>query len=142
MEEIKKSYGLFQRLKKNNLGYKIILGIIFWVCFAILCNFKQVRVQTLDLHSFSHKYFISHIDFEFPDEEKTTYLRYDKTSKINAIYGIDEKKVKHARDKFEEYLIDHHNSEEFISNEKINDYADLFENILINSRFTDAKTIK
>ncbi|NGX29000.1 MAG: hypothetical protein K940chlam1_01192, partial [Candidatus Anoxychlamydiales bacterium] len=142
MEEIKKSRGLIQRLKKNDLGFKIILGIVFWICFATLCHFKQVRVQVFDLQSLSPKYLLSPVDFNFPDDEKTTYLRYDKTSKINYIYYIDEKKAKQSRSRFEKYLIDNPKWGVSVSYEKINDYADLFENILLKSRFSDARTIK
>ncbi len=141
MEEIKKSRGLIQRLKKNDLGFKIIIGIVFLICLATFFHSKQVRVASLELNSYSFKYILAETDFEFPDEEKTRYERYDKISKIKSIYFIDEKKVKKVRAQFEKYLIDHPQLSASMNYENFVDQGALFENIL-KARFSDASTIK
>ena len=144
MEEIKKTPGLIQRLKKNDLGFKIILGIVFWICLASVFHFRQVRVGDLNLNSQSINYTVAETDFEFLDDETMMHLKYNKTSRINYIYFIDAKEIKQKRSYLEKYLIENPlwKALPSISYEKINDLVDIFESILIKSRFSDAKTIK
>ncbi|NGX48663.1 MAG: Cyclic-di-AMP phosphodiesterase PgpH [Candidatus Anoxychlamydiales bacterium] len=135
---------ILRKLKKDDLGFRLILAIVFWVSLTLFLHYKQVRLDVFDLHSNSNRYVVSQIDFDFPDDEATILSKQKKIATINSIYFIDTKQIKLKRINFENYLIENPKWKNLssISYEKINDLVDRFENMLIASRFSDSKTIK
>jgi len=135
---------IISRLKKNNLCFKLLIGLVFWFCLSLVLHFKQTRYDILELNSFAPKYIVAQVDFEFPDDEATIILKQKNMSDVNLIYFINAKEIKQKRLELEKYLIENNHWKKFpnVTYEKINDIAEVFQKILINSRFTDAKTIK
>ena len=107
-------------------------------------HFKQVSSPALDLNTKAVRYVVSQADFDFSDDEATTLFKQKKMAGINSIYLIVAKQIKQKRVNLENYLIDNPEWKHLpsISYEKINDLVDLFEDLLIKSRFADSKTIK
>ncbi|NGX33923.1 MAG: Cyclic-di-AMP phosphodiesterase PgpH [Candidatus Anoxychlamydiales bacterium] len=135
---------ILRKLKKNDLGVRLILALVFWLCLTLFLHFKQIKLDVIDLHSNSNRYVVSQINFDYPDDEATILSKQKKIADINSIYFIDAKQIKLKRINFENYLIDNPKWKNLpsISYEKMNDLVDRFENTLIASRFSDAKTIK
>lgn len=132
------------RLEKNQLGWRIVVGVVLWVSLALFLHFKEIKVPVLDLNTNASKYLVAQIDFEFPDDEATILYKQKHISEIGTIYKVDKKEIKEARLNFEKHLINNANRKYLsgVSYEKINDVADLFENILIRTRFVDFITFK
>ncbi len=134
---------ILRKLKKNDLGFKLILALIFLFCLTLFFHFQQIKLDVLNINSKANKYVVSQISFDYPDEE-TILSKQKKIANINSIYFIDAKQIKLKRMNFEKFLIDHPQWKNLpsISYEKINDIVDRFENVLIATRFSDSKTIK
>lgn len=126
----------------------IVRGLIalFLVFFIFLfLHFKEVRVDVLDLGSYAPKYVVSQVDFVFPDHEETSMLRQEAAKDIGKIYKIKEREVQERRLDFEKYLI--HNQSwrrlaELSTFEDMYVAVNLLANILIQSRFSDARTLE
>jgi cyclic-di-AMP phosphodiesterase PgpH len=139
-----KNLQIVQKLKRNNLGFKLILGLVFWICLTFFLYFKQIRVETLELNSIAHRYIVAQKKFDFPDEEATVILKQKNTSDIHSIYFIEANEIKQKRSDLEKYLIENPGWKKIpdISYEGICEIADQFENILLSTRFCNAKTLK
>lgn len=139
-----KDLKIIQKLNRNDLGIKLFIGIIFWICLALFLNFRQIKVPILELNSNAKNYVVAQVDFDFPDDEITLILKQKNISRIHSIYFINAKEIKQKRIDLEEYLI-HNQSWKNIASityEGICEVADQFENILMKSRFTDVTTFK
>jgi len=144
MDGINKDLKFAQKLRRNHLGFRLVIGLMFWICLALFLHFRQVRVEVLELNSKAPSYIVAQVDFEFPDDEATIILKQKKISDINSIYFINAKEIKQKRIDLEQYLIDHQKWRDlpYISYEVINDISEKFEKLLMRSRYTDAMTLK
>jgi len=144
MDGINKDLKIVQRLKINQLGFKLVIGLFFWISLSLFLHFRQVRVEVLELNSIAPRYIVAQVDFEFPDDEATIILKQKKMSDISSIYFINAKEIKQKRAYLEQHLIEHQKWKDlpFISYEIINDISEHFVKILMKARFTDASTLK
>jgi putative nucleotidyltransferase with HDIG domain len=135
---------ILQKLKNDNLGVKLLVGLVFWVCLALFLHFRQVKGDVLELNSKAPNYIVAQVDFEFPDDEATIIMKQKSISNIHSIFFINAKEIKQKVLDLEKYLIENQKWKALpsVSYEIINDAVEKFENILIKSKFTDAKTLK
>jgi len=139
-----KNLKIIQKLKRNNLGLKLIIGIVFWVSLILFLHFRQIKVDMLEIDSEAQKYVVAQVNFEFPDDEETIILKQKNLSEVHPVYFIDSKEIKRKRLDLEHYLIEDQGWEKvpFITFESICEIADQFENILMKTKFIDARTLK
>lgn len=139
-----KDLKIIQKLKRNNLGLKLIIGLVFWISLAFFLHFRQIRVEMLEQNSKAHSYIVAQVDFEFPDDEATIILKQKNISDIHSIYFINAKEIKQKRIDLEEYLIKNQSWKKIpaITYEGICEIVDQFENVLMETRFADVRTIK
>lgn len=129
--------------KENDLGFRLLIGLICWLCLAIFMHFREVKVEVLELNTTASRYIVAQVDFAFPDEEAMIILKQDALEDIGKIYQIDEKMIRQENYDFE-YLLTHDSS----WREKIKDVsldemykiADGYKLILSQARFTDTLT--
>jgi len=134
-----------ERLKQNNLGLRLLVGFIVFICLGLFLHFREVRIEPLELNTTANKYLVAQVDFEFPDEEATVIIKQEALKGIGNIYRIDDKQIRQTRLEFENYLVRERGWQSALPNTPIENLyraADLLEDLMIESRFTDAKTIE
>ncbi len=132
-------------LASNHRGWRIIVGAVCAFCLALFLHFREVRIDVLELNSLATRYVIAQVDFEFPDYETTIILKQQAMQDVGKIYQIDDKEVREARFALEEELI--HKREwraaaPASTFEEMYKAADEIETVLLESRFTDPRTIQ
>ena len=132
-------------LASNHRGWRIIVGTVCAICLALFLHFREVRLDVLELNAMASRYVIAQVDFEFPDYETTIILKQQAMQDIGKIYQIDDKQIREARYELEDSLI--HNKEwraaaPSSTFEEMYKAADEIETVLLESRFTDPRTIQ
>jgi cyclic-di-AMP phosphodiesterase PgpH len=134
-----------ERLKQNNLGLRLLVGFLVFFFLGLFLHFREVRIEPLELNSNASKYLVAQVDFEFPDEEATVILKQESLRGTGNIYRIDDKQVRQARLEFENYLVRERSWQTALPNTPIENLyriADLLDDLMIDSRFTDGKTVE
>ena len=127
----------------GDLKYRLLVGFICWIALACFLHFREVRIEMLQINSTANKFIVAQVDFEFPDEEATIILKQDLLRDIGSIYQIDEREVRHCRFDFENILLKSSEFDKLASSyQQVYEAADAVENILIQLRFTDNKTLQ
>lgn len=132
-------------LKDQDLGKRLLIGLIMLFCLAGFLHFREIRIEILEPGSIAKNYVVAQIDFEFVDYDSTSVLKQEALKDIGSIYQIDEKEIKDRRVHFENYLIYHQNwrdQAEDSTFEEINAIADKVEDHFFTARFTDLRTLK
>ncbi len=132
-------------LASNHRGWRIIVGLICGFCLALFLHFREVRLDVLELNATASRYVIAQIDFEFPDYETTIILKQQAMQDVGKIYQFDDKEIRDLRYELEETLIHNKNWRSALPSSTFEDLykaADVVETILLESRFTDPRTIQ
>ncbi|MEI8300318.1 MAG: HDIG domain-containing metalloprotein [Chlamydiota bacterium] len=132
-------------LKDQDLGKRLLVGLIMLVCLAGFLHFREIRIEILEPGSIAKNYVVAQIDFEFTDHDSTSVLKQEALKDIGSIYQVDEKEIKDRRVHFENYLIYHQSwrdQAEDSTFEEINAIADKVEDHFFTARFTDLRTLK
>jgi hypothetical protein len=132
-------------LSSNNRGWRLIVGLVCAICLALFLHFREVRLDVLELNATAGRYVVAQIDFEFPDYETTIILKQEAMQDVGKIYQIDDKQIREARYALEDSLI--HDKKwriaaPFSTFEEMYKAADEIETVLLESRFTDPRTIQ
>ncbi len=143
-QDQKDKSGFKERLAYRNLGWRLLVGFICILCLAAFLHFREARTDVLDLNTKAPHFVVSQVDFEFPDEESTLLIKRDALRDIGTIYKIEEREISEVRFEFESFLIKNPDwkSEVHSSFEELYKAADSFEDVLRESRFTDARTLQ
>jgi cyclic-di-AMP phosphodiesterase PgpH len=108
-EGLKKIFTFFfRKLFENDLGLRLLIGLISWLALTTFMHFREIKVESLELDSAATGYVVAQVDFEFPDEEAMVILKQEAMSDIGSIYQIDDKQFRQANYDLEYFLI--HNS--------------------------------
>ncbi len=145
MREDRLREGWREWLASNHRGWRIVVGAICAISLALFLHFREVRLDVLELNTLASRYVIAQIDFEFPDYETTIILKQQAMQDVGKIYQIDDKEIRNARYALEDLLI--HNREwrsaaPASTFEEMYKAADEIETELLESRFTDPRTIQ
>ena len=145
MREDRIREGWREWLASNHRGWRIIVGAICAFSLALFLHFREVRLDVLELNALAGRYVIAQVDFEFPDYETTIILKQQAMQDVGKIYQIDDKQIREARYELEDLLI--HNKDwraaaPASTFEEMYKAADEIETILLESRFTDPRTIQ
>lgn len=129
----------------KHLGIRILIALLLVFCLFLFLHFREVRVEILELNSIAPKYVVAQVDFAFPDAELTLLLKQEAAKDIGKIYKIKEKDIQERRVEFEKYLI-HNPSWRRIAEQstfqEMYKAVDLLEQALMQTRFTDPRTIQ
>ncbi len=132
-------------LAKNDRCWRIIVGTICALFLACFLHFREVRLEVLELNALAGRYVIAQVDFEFPDYETTIILKQQAMQDIGKIYQIDDKEIREVRYQLEDSLIhnkDWRTAAPASTFEEMYKTADEMETVLLESRFTDLRTIQ
>lgn len=145
VKQVKSSNRTIEWLKKDNLGKRLLVGLIMMLSLAVFLHFREVRIEMLEPGMIAKHYVVAQVDFEFHDQDSTYILRQEALKDLGSVYLIDEKEIKERRFNFENYLIYHptwRNQAEDSTFEEMSTIADKLEDALFAARFTDTRTLK
>jgi hypothetical protein len=129
----------------NQRGLRILMGLICVIGLSLFLHFREVRLEVLELNANAPRYIVAQIDFEFPDYETTLVLKQQAMQDVGQIYQIDDREIRDARFELENQLI--HNKKwrsaaPSSTFEEMYKAADELETLLLEARFTDARTLQ
>ena len=132
-------------LMLNQRGWRLCVGALCTLALALFLHFREVRFELLELNTTAPRYVVAQIDFEFPDYETTIVLKQQSMQDIGQIYEVEDAEIRNARYELEQDLI--HNRRWRIAApmstfEEMYKAADEVETLLIEARFTDARTLQ
>lgn len=129
---------------KNSI-IRWLIGLLFAFTLFLILHFREIEVETLELHSIAPGYVVSQIDFDFYDEEATIILKQEVVRDNGKIYQVNDKEIRQRRIEFENYLIYNQEWRQIVERSTFEDMykgVDLLEKSLINLRFTDPRTLQ
>src|SRR5690349_12032113 len=119
---------------------RLILLLGFLIILTCFLQFREVRMEVLEIGTLAPQYVIAQTDFSFWDEEATQTLKQEAARDIGAIYKIDEDQVRNFRHDFENSLVEHQQWRQDLPNstfEEVYAILDQIEDELSEARFTD-----
>lgn len=132
-------------LSLNNRGWRLLVGLLCTIGLALFLHFREIRLEVLEINATAPRYIVAQVDFEFPDYETTIVLQQQAMQDIGSIYQINEAEIRQAHLDLEQELIHDGQWRKLAPSstfEEMYRAADLFETALLESRFTDARTIQ
>ncbi|MBI3508894.1 MAG: HDIG domain-containing protein [Chlamydiia bacterium] len=138
-------HGWREWLSSNHRGWRIIVGFVCFICLALFVHFREVRFEVLELNAIAGRYVVATVDFEFPDYESTFILKQQGAGDIGAIYQIDDRELRDARNDLEEKMIrskEWREASPYSTFEEMYKAADELETELFEARFTDPRTLQ
>lgn len=129
----------------KSVGIRWFIAALFFISLFIYLHFRDVRVEFLELNSVAPSYVVAQVDFDFFDEEATIILKQEAVRDIGKIFEVSQKEVRKRRDEFEDYLVKNQNWREKVGDstfEEMYRAMDSLENVMLQLRFTDPRTLK
>ena len=137
--------GLKKWLKDNDRGLRIVVGCVTVFCLSLFLHFREVRLEVLELNTIADRYIVAQTDFEFPDYESMIILKQQAMQDVGLVYQLDPKEVQAVRYELENTLIHTKDWRTAVSSstfEEMYKSIDELEMLLLEARFTDARTIQ
>jgi cyclic-di-AMP phosphodiesterase PgpH len=122
---------------------RIIIASLLTLSLFLFLHFKEIHVETLELHSKADHYVVAQIDFTFFDEEATLLLKQEAANDIGTIYKVSDKDIRSQRLSFEKKLVEDGSWRDVLEDvtfESLYSITDILERELIALRFTDPRT--
>lgn len=132
--------GLLVRLKTNQLGWRLLVGILLTFFLALFLHFREVRMEMLELDTTAKNYVVAQVDFEFNDEESTFLQRQEAVRDAGVIYRVDDSEI----DERFEAIIKNFESQALdqADLEMLHETTRAVEDALKKARFTDNRTLQ
>ena len=55
-------------LKEEDLGKRLLIGVVISLSIASFIHFREIRIDSLEIDTKAKDYVVAQVDFEFPDE--------------------------------------------------------------------------
>lgn len=130
---------------EKSLSVRYAIASFFILILFLYLNFREVRVETLELGNIAPKYVVAQVDFSYYDDEATIILRQEAGRDIGDIYELTPSNVHQQRTEFEKYLRKDTSWREILPTatfEEIYRGIDVLEEALLMIRLTDPRTLK
>jgi putative nucleotidyltransferase with HDIG domain len=128
----------------NHIPQRLVLVLCFLVILTCFLQFREVRLEMLEVGTSAPRYVSAQTDFSFWDEEATQTLKQEAVRDIGTIYKVDEDQAQNFRRDFENSLIDHQQWRHDLPGstfEEVYTMLDQIEEELLEARFTDSRTL-
>jgi cyclic-di-AMP phosphodiesterase PgpH len=122
-----------------------LLGVIFFSGIFVIFHFREAKLDKLEVNSIAESYLVAEMDFEFLDEEFTNRLKVEALRDIEQIYKIPKREVYARQLEFESILFNNQKWRKLVKYatfEEMSKVSIEFAQTLINTRFTDARTLQ
>jgi putative nucleotidyltransferase with HDIG domain len=84
---------------------RVILGLVFALFFTFFLSLREDQRETLKIGAISNRYLVAQVDFSFPDEMETEFIRQQTVRDIGTIIRIDPGVLQEMRSGLEQGLI-------------------------------------
>lgn len=141
----KKWNRLAQIVQDIDFWWRILIAIILITILTLFIHTREVRVESLQVDRLAKNYIVAQIDFTFPDEATTAVAKQEAIREISSIYSLDAREIRRAKNFFRKSLIRNDEWKRLhthTSSGDINSILDLLENYLLQSKFTDERTLR
>jgi putative nucleotidyltransferase with HDIG domain len=128
----------------NHTPQRLILALGFLIILTCFLQFREVRLEVVEIGTSAPRYVIAQTDFSFWDEEATQTLKQEAVRDIGAIYKVNEDEVQNFRRSFENSLIERQQWREVLPGstfEEVYTLLDKIEEELSEARFTDRRSL-
>lgn len=132
-------------LFKDDLIFRLIIGLVGLIGIFLFIHFREVKVETLELGSRASSYVVAQTDFDFPDDEATAVLKQEAVRDLGEVFSFEEKELSQTRYDFEYYLIHDSLWQDKLGKASLEDlynYTDAVVSFLRALHFTDIITLK
>lgn len=129
----------------DDRGWRLLVGAICVFCLAIFLHFREVRLEVLELNKSADRYIVAQTDFQFSDYESTIFFKQQAMQNIGFVFQLDGRQIQNERYELENQLIHTKEWRQSVPNspfEEMYNVIDRLEEILKDTRFTDARTIQ
>lgn len=126
----------------NNLGWRLLIAVLFTLCLAAFLHFRETRVDVLELGATANKYVVAQVDFEYVDPEAMVLLRQDAIRDIGNIFRIEESSIRQKRYEIENQWIQDQQEEKLQSLDDLYAAVELLDSELMKARFTNSRTLQ
>lgn len=123
---------------------RLLICLGFAICLFTFMHFREVRIDVLEINNIAPSYIVAQIDFDFFDEEATIILKQESVRDIGKIYHLSEQQVHQRRLDFDNALLmnqDWRQQLKEISFDQMYGASRLMEKVLLQTRFTDPRTL-
>ena len=138
-----KLHFLLHKLRENDLGLRLLIGIIAWLSLSTFIHFREVKIEMLEINTTANRYIVAQVDFQFQDEEATIILRQEAISDIGDIYQIEDKTLRQSVYDLEYFLVHNSGWRDEIKGGSLEEVYKVLESVktmMKNERFTDSLT--
>ena len=145
IEEKKRFFPFLSFLPRGDTKYKLVIGGFFTLLLAAFLHFREAKVDNLDLGDLAPRFLISQVDFTFPDSASTLLLQQEAVREIGPVYRINPSAIVDTRFAFERFIIQARQKGQFpeeFNFEELYKATDAFEDVLMETRFTDIRTLQ
>lgn len=128
----------------HEFAKRFVLFLLLLISLTFFINNREVLVDLPEVGSLAPHYISAQIAFDFPDLEATKMLRQEAVRDIGSFYRIDENQIRSYRKEAELSLIQNPNWRSKLNKstfENIYTVLDRLEEILIQTHFTDQRTL-
>jgi putative nucleotidyltransferase with HDIG domain len=125
--------------------YIWLLAIIFICGLFSSLHFRETKVDNFELNTTAENYIVAQADFQFLDDDATNRMKLEALRDIEQIYKIPRREVQARRLEFEDFLFDNQKWRKLVKHatfEEMTNAARELCDTLINTRFTDARTLQ
>ncbi|MEN9654094.1 MAG: uncharacterized protein RL235_206, partial [Chlamydiota bacterium] len=132
-------------LKSHNRGLRLLVALACVLMLSLFFHFREIKLDRLVLNHRAERSVVAEVDFAFPDYETTILMKQEAMRDIGLIYQIDDRHIRQVREKLDESLIKSRAWREAAPSTPFDEMykaADELEELLLEARFTDPRTLK
>ena len=121
-----------------------LIGCVLVLSLGFLLNFKEIRVDHLELNSIADKYVLAQTAFEFPDIEATRLLREESIRDLGKIYYLQDTEVLKIEKRIHDSLVDRpfwRHDLPSVSFEDLIEASETLRDVLLKVKFSDQRTL-
>jgi len=121
-----------------------LIGCVLILCLGLFLNFREIRIDHLELNGIADKYVLAQTEFEFPDIEATRLLKEEAVRDLGKIYYIQDTEVLKVEKRIHDSLVDRpfwRHELPTVSFEDLIQASEALRDILLKVKFVDQRTL-
>lgn len=122
----------------------ILIGCLLILSLGLFLNFKEIKVDHLELNSIADKYILAQTEFHFPDTEATRLLKEESIRDLGKIYYLQDTEVLKVEKRIHDSLVDRpfwRHELPTVSFEDLIKASEALRDVLLKIKFSDQRTM-
>lgn len=144
-EDSKDRRRISEWLGRNQLGNRLLIGLLITLSLAAFLHFREIRIEIPDQGTVAKRYMVAQVDFDFPDVEATQVHKQEALKDLGLIYRVRQKEIDNRRNQFESELTGQGIWRSELPNttfEELYNSIQELKDLLITAKFSDIRTLK